>query len=62
MGNKRRNATVRVSKEYSAKLIELSAQEFEQLKDASEQFKTHVHRAGKRKKELENIYKPRLQA
>jgi ABC-type lipoprotein export system ATPase subunit len=55
MGNKRRNATVRVSKGRSAKLIELSAQEFEGLKDSSEHFKTHVHKAaGKRKKELES--------
>jgi ABC-type lipoprotein export system ATPase subunit/CRP-like cAMP-binding protein len=63
MGNKRRNATVRVSKGHSAKLLELSAQEFEQLKDASEHFKTHIHRAaGQRKEELENIHKPRMQA
>jgi len=57
MGNKRRNATVRVSKGYSAKLTELSAQEFEQLKESSAQFKTHVHRAaGVRKKQLENTH------
>ena len=63
MGNKRRNATVRVSKGHSAKLLELSAQEFEQLKEASEHFKTHVHRAaGKRKKELEDMHKPEGQA
>jgi len=63
MGNKRRNATVRVSKGHSAKLVELSAQEFEQLKDSSESFKTHIHRAaGKRKKELEDIHKPGVQA
>jgi cAMP-dependent protein kinase regulator len=63
MGNKRRNATVRVSKGHSAKLLELSAQEFEQLKDASEHFKTHIHRAaGQRKEELENIHKPPVQA
>jgi ABC-type lipoprotein export system ATPase subunit/CRP-like cAMP-binding protein len=63
MGNKRRNATVRVSKGHSAKLIELSAQEFEGLKDSSEPFSTHVHHAaGKRKKELENIHKPGGQA
>jgi len=59
MGNKRRNATVRVSKGHSAKLIELSAQEFEGLKDSSEHFKTHVHKAaGKRKKELESTQGP----
>jgi CRP-like cAMP-binding protein len=55
MGNKRRAATVRVSHGHSAKVLELSAQEFEQLKGSSEQFKTHVHHAaGTRKREIES--------
>jgi ABC-type lipoprotein export system ATPase subunit len=54
MGNKRRNATVRVSKGHSAKLIELGIQEFDQLEDSSEIFKTHIYdAAGARKKQLE---------
>ena len=62
MGNKRRNATVRVSKGHSAKLIELGLQEFDQLENSSEIFKTHIYdAAGKRKKELENIDKPGVQ-
>jgi ABC-type lipoprotein export system ATPase subunit/CRP-like cAMP-binding protein len=57
MGTKRRNATVRVSRGHSAKLIELGVREFDQLEDSSEIFKTHVYRAaGKRKKELESVH------
>ena len=55
MGTKRRNATVRVSRGHSAKLIELGMQEFDQLEDSSEIFKTHVYDgAGARRKQLEN--------
>ena len=55
MGNKRRNATVRVSKGHSAKLIELGVREFDQLEDSSEIFKTHIYdAAGARKRQLEN--------
>jgi cAMP-dependent protein kinase regulator len=62
MGNKRRNASVRVSQGYSAKLIELSAQEFDQLKASSEHFKTHVyHAAGKRKQELESTHRQKVE-
>ena len=54
MGNKRRNATVRVSKGHSAKLIELGVREFDQLEDSSEIFKTHIYdAAGARKRQLE---------
>ena len=55
MGNKRRNATVRVSKGHSAKLIELGIGEFDRLEDSSEDFRTHVYgAAGARKRQLEN--------
>ena len=55
MGNRRRNATVRVSKGHSAKLIELGVQEFDQLEDSSEVFQTQVYdAAGARKRQLEN--------
>lgn len=55
MGNKRRNATVRVSKGGSAKLIELGVREFDQLEDSSEIFKTHIYdAAGTRKRQLED--------
>ncbi|HJQ13781.1 MAG TPA: cyclic nucleotide-binding domain-containing protein, partial [Anaerolineales bacterium] len=55
MGNKRRNATVRVSRGHTAKLIELSVREFDQLEDSSEDFKSHVYRAaGARRRQLEN--------
>ena len=55
MGNKRRNATVRVSKGSSAKLIELGVREFDQLEDSSEIFKTQVYdAAGARKQQLED--------
>ena len=55
MGNKRRNATVRVSKGHTAKLIELNVREFDQLEDSSEDFKAHVYNAaGARKRQLEN--------
>jgi ABC-type lipoprotein export system ATPase subunit len=55
MGNKRRNATVRVSKGHSAKLIELSVGVFDRLEDSSEIFKTHIYgAAGARKRQLED--------
>jgi ABC-type lipoprotein export system ATPase subunit len=55
MGNKRRNASVRVSKGSSAKLIELGVREFDQLEDSSEIFKTQVYdAAGTRKRQLED--------
>ena len=55
MGDKRRQATVRVSKGRTAKVVELTAQEFERLTKSSEQFKQHVHgSAGTRKKQLES--------
>lgn len=54
MGSRRRNATVRVSKGHSAKLIELGIREFDQLEDASEIFKTNIYdAAGARKRQLE---------
>lgn len=62
MGNKRRNATVRVSQGHSAKLIELGVREFDQLEDSSEIFKTHVYdAAGKRKRQLESTHGQRVQ-
>ena len=62
MGNKRRNATVRVSKGHSAKLIELSVREFDQLEDSSEIFKTHIYgAAGARKRQLEDTRRPRVE-
>ena len=61
MGTKRRNATVRVSKGHSAKLIELGIREFDQLEDASEVFKTHVYdAAGARKRQLENTQEQKI--
>ena len=55
MGNKRRNATVRVSKGHTAKLVELGVQEFDRLEDASEKFKEHIYdAAGTRKRQLES--------
>jgi CRP-like cAMP-binding protein len=55
MGNKRRNATVRVSKGHSAKIIELGIQEFDRLEDTSETFKTTIYgAAGVRKRQLES--------
>ena len=55
MGNRRRNATVRVSRGCTAKLIELSVQKFDQLEDSSEIFKTHIYdAAGTRKRQLES--------
>ena len=55
MGNKRRNATVRVSRGHSAKLIELSVGVFDRLEDSSEIFKTHIYnKAGARKRQLED--------
>ncbi len=47
MGYKRRNATVRVSKGHSAKLIELGVREFDQLEDSSEIFKSHIYDKGR---------------
>ncbi len=62
MGNKRRTATVRVSHGHSAKVLALSAQEFEQLADSSEQFKTDIGNAARtRKKEIESTSKRRVQ-
>jgi ABC-type lipoprotein export system ATPase subunit/CRP-like cAMP-binding protein len=62
MGDPRRQATVRVSKERSAKVIELNMQEFEQLASASEQFNTDVRKlAGTRKKEIESTQRRRVQ-
>ncbi|MFN8410864.1 MAG: cyclic nucleotide-binding domain-containing protein [Anaerolineales bacterium] len=54
MGDMRRQATIRVSKGKPAKVVELSADEFEQLISSSEQFKTDVHKVSRaRKKEIE---------
>jgi ABC-type lipoprotein export system ATPase subunit len=56
MGNRRRNATVRVSKGHSAKLIELGVREFDQLEDSSEVFQTQIYdAAGARKRQLEDM-------
>ncbi len=61
MGDKRRTATVRVSHGHSAKVLELSAQEFEQLADSSEQFKTEVGNVARtRKKEIESTGRRRV--
>jgi CRP-like cAMP-binding protein len=62
MGDKRRVATVRVSKGHSAKVLALSAQEFEQLTASSEQFKTDVDNAARvRKSEIESTSRRRVQ-
>jgi ABC-type lipoprotein export system ATPase subunit/CRP-like cAMP-binding protein len=62
MGNKRRNATVRVSQGHSAKIIELGIQEFDQLEDSSEIFKTNVYdAAGRRKRQLERTHSQKVQ-
>jgi CRP-like cAMP-binding protein len=62
MGDKRRTATVRVSHGHSAKVLELSAQEFEQLTDSSEQFKIDVGNAARtRKREIESTSRRRVQ-
>jgi ABC-type lipoprotein export system ATPase subunit/CRP-like cAMP-binding protein len=62
MGSKRRNATVRVSKGHSAKLIELGIREFDQLEDSSEIFKTHIYdAAGRRKRQLERTHGQKVQ-
>jgi putative ABC transport system ATP-binding protein len=62
MGDKRRIATVRVSHGHSAKVLGLSAQEFEQLTDSSEQFKTAVnHAARARQKQIESTSRDRAQ-
>ncbi|MDQ2690824.1 MAG: cyclic nucleotide-binding domain-containing protein [Chloroflexota bacterium] len=54
MGSRRRNATVRVSRGSTAKLIELGVREFDELEDSSEEFKAHVYgAAGARKRQLE---------
>ena len=61
MGDKRRQATIRVSKGSTAKVVELSAQEFNQLTESSEQFKKDVRKtAGARKKEKENKSKRKV--
>ena len=55
MGDKRRQATVRVSEGHTAKVVELTAEEFNQLTRSSEHFKQHVHRSAEaRKKQLLN--------
>jgi len=62
MGDKRRTATVRVSQGHFAKVLALSAQEFEQLTNSSEQFKTNVGNAVRtRKGEIESTSKRRTQ-
>jgi len=59
MGDKRRTATVRVSRGHSAKILELSAQEFERLTDSSEQFKTDVDQAVRaRQRQIESTNGP----
>ncbi|HCB01518.1 MAG TPA: hypothetical protein DEP19_03970 [Anaerolineae bacterium] len=61
MGDKRRQATVRVSKGKFAKVIELTAEEFEKLTESSAEFKTHVQKvAGVRKKEIEGSSKRKV--
>ena len=61
MGDKRRAATVRVSHGHSAKVLELSAQEFEQLTESSEQFKTDVGNAARtRKREIASTSRRRV--
>jgi ABC-type lipoprotein export system ATPase subunit len=61
MGNKRRQATVRVSKGRFAKVIELTAEEFEKLTESSAEFKTHIQKvAGVRKKEIEGSSKRKV--
>ncbi|HSL28973.1 MAG TPA: cyclic nucleotide-binding domain-containing protein, partial [Anaerolineales bacterium] len=58
MGTKRRNATVRVSRGCTAKIIELGIREFDRLEDSSEEFKTHVYgAAGARKRQLEDTFR-----
>jgi ABC-type lipoprotein export system ATPase subunit/CRP-like cAMP-binding protein len=62
MGNKRRTATVRVSHGHSAKVLVLSAQEFEQLTDSSERFKADVGKvAGTRKGEIDSASRRRVE-
>jgi CRP-like cAMP-binding protein len=62
MGDKRRTATVRVSQGHSAKVLELSAQEFERLTDSSEQFKTDVDNAARtRKREIASTSRRKVQ-
>lgn len=61
LGNKRRQATVRVSKGYSAKIIELTEQAFEQLTSSSAQFKKHVKDSSiVRKKQIETTNKRKV--
>jgi ABC-type lipoprotein export system ATPase subunit/CRP-like cAMP-binding protein len=56
LGDHRRNATVRVSKDGSARLIELSEEEFKRLVGSSERIKQKVQsEAGKRQKELKSV-------
>jgi len=55
MGDTRRQATVRVSKGRSAKVLELNVQEFEQITDSSAKFKSDIRKvAGVRRKEIES--------
>lgn len=61
MGNKRRQASVRVSNGATAKVIELTAQEFEDLTSSSDQFKEHVKDLSTvRKKQLEGTSKRKV--
>jgi len=61
MGDKRRMATVRVSQGASARVIEMTAQEFEDLTRSSEQFKDHVQSsADVRKEQLESESKRKV--
>jgi putative ABC transport system ATP-binding protein len=62
MGDKRRTATVRVSHGHSAKVIELSADEFERLAASSERFKNYLDDAVRdRKREIESKIRRRVQ-
>jgi putative ABC transport system ATP-binding protein len=61
MGDKRRQATVRVSQGSTAKVVELTAEDFDQLTHSSEEFKQHVHDSvGARKQQLENRRSPQV--
>lgn len=54
MGNKRRQATARVPQGQRAKVVELTAEDFEQLLGSSDAFQKHVHGlAGIREKQIE---------
>jgi ABC-type lipoprotein export system ATPase subunit len=54
MGNRRRNATVRVSQDAPARLFELGIEEFERLVSSSERFKQNIQdEVGRRQESLE---------